>query len=143
MPDMCFLSAIRSVPCQLLSSSALDYGRKAVLVFDGTAGRTTGLDTLNHTVAGAVTIGDGTEDNVAVIEPRSDNGGDEELAAIGVGAGIGHTEHERRAVFELEVFIRELFAIDGFAARALLQGVSKPRTTRQREPAEDDIRYHE
>ena len=59
------------------------------------------------------------EDDVAAVEPGGDDGGDEELGAVGVGAGVGHAEEEGLAVLELEVLVRELLAVDGFAASAL------------------------
>lgn len=46
-----------------------------------------------------------TEDDVLSVEPRGDNGGDEELRAVGVGSGVGHGEEVRLVVLELEVLI--------------------------------------
>ena len=46
-----------------------------------------------------------TEDDVRVIEPRGDDGGDEELGAVGVLAGVGHGEDVGFAVLELEVLV--------------------------------------
>lgn len=46
-----------------------------------------------------------TEDDVLSVEPRGDNGGDEELRAVGVRSGIGHGEEVRLVVLELEVLI--------------------------------------
>ena len=46
-----------------------------------------------------------TEDDVRVIEPRGDDGGDEELGAVGVLAGVGHGEQADLVVLELEVLI--------------------------------------
>jgi hypothetical protein len=43
----------------------------------------------------------------------------EELGAIGVGAGVGHGEEEGTVVGKLEVLIGELVAVDGLAAGAL------------------------
>jgi hypothetical protein len=57
---------------------------------------------------------------VAAVEPGGDDGGDEELGAVGVGAGVGHAEKEGLGVLELEVLVRELLAVDGLAAGALL-----------------------
>jgi hypothetical protein len=39
---------------------------------------------------------------VLAIEPRGDDGGDEELRAVGVGAGVGHREETRLGVAQLE-----------------------------------------
>ena len=43
---------------------------------------------------------------------RSDDGGDEELRAVGVLAGVSHREEARLGVLELEVLVRELVAVD-------------------------------
>lgn len=64
-------------------------------------------------------VGHLAEDNVLAVEPGSYNGRDEKLGAVGIGAGVSHREEERLAVCEFEVFIGELFTIDGFAASAL------------------------
>ena len=53
------------------------------------------------------------------IEPRGDDGSDEELGAVSIWAGIGHGEKARFGVLELEVLILELLAVDGLAASAL------------------------
>ena len=50
--------------------------------------------------------------------------GDEELRAVGVGAGVGHGEEERTVVLELEVLIGELLTIDGLTAGTLQSAVS-------------------
>jgi hypothetical protein len=52
------------------------------------------------------------EDDVAAIKPRGDDGGDEELRAVGVLASVGHGEETLLGVLELEVLIRELLAVD-------------------------------
>src|SRR6266404_4170037 len=52
-----------------------------------------------------VTRHDLAEHNVLVIEPRGDNGCDEELRAIGIGSSIGHREQVRPVVFFGEVLI--------------------------------------
>lgn len=38
---------------------------------------------------------------------------------IRVGAGVGHGEHERLVVGELEVLVGELLTVDGLATSAL------------------------
>ena len=50
---------------------------------------------------------------MATIEPRSGNGGDEELRTVGVGASVCHGKEARAGVLELEVLVSELRAVDG------------------------------
>jgi hypothetical protein len=52
---------------------------------------------------------------VLAVEPRGDDGGDEELGAVGVGSGVGHREEVGAVVAELEVLVGELVAVDGLA----------------------------
>lgn len=44
---------------------------------------------------------------------------DEELAAVGAGAGIGHAQLPSFSVTNLEILICKLFTIDGFASGAV------------------------
>jgi hypothetical protein len=81
------------------------------------------------------------KDDMATIEPRSLDRGDEELGAVAigalvtcytgsrsaslrVGAGIGHGQKARTGVTELEVLIGKLLAVDGLATSALQQRMS-------------------
>jgi hypothetical protein len=73
------------------------------------------VDVLNL-VNDLVALEDLSEDDVATVEPRGDDGGDEELAAIGVLARVGHGKEALLAVLELEVLVGELGAVDGLAA---------------------------
>ena len=57
---------------------------------------------------------------MATIEPAGGDGGDEELGAVGVGAGVGHGEKTGAGVLLDEVLIGELLAVDGLATSALL-----------------------
>ena len=50
---------------------------------------------------------------------RGDDGGYEELAAIGVLAGVGHGQQTLLGVLELEVLVGELVAVDALAAAAV------------------------
>ncbi len=59
---------------------------------------------------------------MTAVEPRGGDGGDEELGAVSVGAGVGHGEKARTGVLELEVLIGELGAVDGLAADASAVG---------------------
>lgn len=43
---------------------------------------------------------------------RSNNGGDEELGAIGVRSSVGHGQETLLGVLQLEVLILELVAVD-------------------------------
>jgi hypothetical protein len=43
-----------------------------------------------------------SEDDVLAVEPRSDDGGDEELGSVGVGSSVGHREKSGLGVLELE-----------------------------------------
>ena len=45
---------------------------------------------------------------------------EEELRAVGVGAGVGHREDAGALVLELEVLVLELVAVDGLPARSVL-----------------------
>lgn len=65
---------------------------------------------------------DVSEDDVLAIQPGSVSRANEELAAIGVRARIGHGHGSEAAMLELEVLIRELVAVDGLAARAVVVG---------------------
>lgn len=63
-----------------------------------------------------------TEDDVSTIEPGSDDGGDEELGAVRVLAGVRHRQETGASVLHLEVLIRELLAVDGLATSAVALG---------------------
>jgi len=52
------------------------------------------------------------------IRTAGDDSSDEELRAVGVGSSVGHGQQSRLGVAELEVFVLELFAVDGLAAGA-------------------------
>ena len=63
----------------LLSAGAAN-GGDTLLVLDGTAGGAASLNRLDDTLG--LGVSDLAEDDVAAIEPRSDDGGDEELGAV-------------------------------------------------------------
>ncbi len=52
------------------------------------------------------------------VEPRGLLDGDEELAAVGVLACVGHAEPSGAVVLQLEVLVVKLLAKDGAAASA-------------------------
>jgi len=62
------------------------------------------------------------EDDVGTIEPRGDNGGDEELGAVGVLSGVSHGEDTGLGVLERKVLISELLAVDGLSASSVAAG---------------------
>lgn len=64
----------------------------------------------------ALAIDNLAENNVLAIEVGGWNGGDEELATVGAGAGVGHGEQEGAVMLEVEILIGELLAVDRFAA---------------------------
>ena len=69
---------------------------------------------------GGVHLDDAAEDNVLAIKVGCGHSGDEELAAVGVGAGIGHAEQPGTGVLVPEAFVRKLGAVDAFAAGAVV-----------------------
>ena len=55
---------------------------------------------------------------VGIADLRGNGCGYEELGAIGVFSGVGHTENASLGVLQFEVLISELGTIDGFPTRA-------------------------
>lgn len=70
------------------------------------------------------------------IQPGGLHCGNEELGAIGVGAGISHGKDSRASVLQDEVLVGELLAIDGFSTGTIV--VSKV-TTLQHEVGDDAV----
>ena len=68
------------------------------------------------------TVDDDAEHDVLAIEPRSLDGAEEELGAVGSGASVGHGKDTRAGVLELEVLIGELGPVDRLAAGARAVG---------------------
>lgn len=66
------------------------------------------LDRLDHLQA----LDHLAEDDVASVQPASLLHRDEELASVGVLAGVGHRQPTGTVVLQLEVLILEAFAID-------------------------------
>ena len=60
------------------------------------------------------------EDHMLAIQPARHHGRDEELGAVGVRARVRHGQQEGFVVFELEILVFELGAIDGLAARSVV-----------------------
>ena len=86
-------------------------GSNGDLGLGGTGGGTELLDLSDN----VQTLDDGAEDGVLAIQPSGLDGADEELGAVGVGAGIGHGEDSGASVLQGEVLISELLAVDGLA----------------------------
>jgi len=63
-----------------------------------------------------------SENDVLAVQPRSLGSAEEELASVGVGAGVGHGQNSRPGVLLDEVFIGELVAVNGLAAGAVASG---------------------
>lgn len=70
---------------------------------DFTAGATVAFDFLDDIQS----LYHFTKDDVFTVEPRSDNGGNEELGTIRVGTSVSHGEQPRLGVLQGEVLIRE------------------------------------
>ena len=57
---------------------------------------------------------------MGAVEPAGDDGGDEELRAVGVLASVRHREHVGSGVLLDKVLIGELLAVDGLATSAVV-----------------------
>jgi hypothetical protein len=77
-------------------------------------------------------LGDLAENNVLAVEPRSLDGGDEELRTVGVGSSVGHGQKAGRGMLELKVLIGKLVAVDRFAASAVAAGKVASLYTKER-----------
>jgi len=63
-----------------------------------------------------------SENDVLAIEPRGDDGGDEELGSVGVRSSVGHREKSGLGVLELEVLVSELLTVDGLSSGTVTLG---------------------
>jgi hypothetical protein len=63
-----------------------------------------------------------TKHNVLAIEPRGLGRAQEELASVGIGTGVGHTQDSSTSVLQLEVLIRELVSVDRFSTSTVVVG---------------------
>jgi hypothetical protein len=124
---------ISTGPVIRLQLARLDDGR-ALAVLDVAAAGASGLESLDDVQA--LVVSDLAEDDVATIEPRGDNGGDEELGAVGVGASVGHGQQTGLVVLQLEVLIGKLLAVDGLAAGTVTAGEV---TTLEHEVGDDSV----
>jgi len=119
--------------CRPLVGTAVNNGRLEGKL-DLTRSRTSALELLDD--FHALLVGDLAKDNVLAIQPRSNDGGDEELGTVGVGTGIGHGQETGSGVSFLEVLIGELLAIDGLATGAI---ASSEVATLQHELRNDSV----
>lgn len=62
------------------------------------------------------------KNDVFAIEPVCGGGGDEELASVGVGSGVGHGQNARLGVLQLEVLVLESRSVDGLSTSAVVVG---------------------
>jgi hypothetical protein len=84
---------------------------------------TSGVGTLTLDLPDEVlALGDLTEDDVLAVQPRGNNGGDEELGSVGVGSSVGHGEQEGLVVPQLEVLVGELVSVDGLSTGTVVVG---------------------
>jgi hypothetical protein len=63
-----------------------------------------------------------TKHNVLAIEPRGLGRAQEELASVGIGTGVGHTQDSSTSVLQLEVLIGELVSVDRFSTSTVVVG---------------------
>lgn len=56
-----------------------------------------------------------SENDVLAVQPAGHHGGDEELRAVGVFAGVGHAEPAGAVVLQLEVLVGEAVAVNALA----------------------------
>jgi len=117
----------------LLGSTAVDDGWFD-LVLDLAGTRASCLEFLDDLQA--LLISDLAEDDVLAIQPRGNDGGDEELRAVGVGASVGHGQHAGLGVSFLEVLICKLLAVDRLATSAI---TTSEVTTLQHELRDDSV----
>ena len=89
---------------------------------DGLSGLTVLRSNLLHSLEDILSLGDLSEDGVLSIEMRSRNEAEEELRSVGVGTSVGHGEDAGAGVLEAEVFVSELFSVDGFTTTAVALG---------------------
>jgi len=57
-----------------------------------------------------------SEDHVFPIQPLGLSGAEEKLGSVGVGSSVGHGQNSGSGVFQSEVLILELVAIDGLSS---------------------------
>jgi len=112
----------------------------ARLALCGTVLGTTGFNCLDDAVRVSIAVGNLAKDDMLAIEPRGDNGGDEELGAVAmetvrksrldmmwkqldtrIRTSVGHGQQERLAVLQLEVLVGKFLAVDGATTGALIE----------------------
>lgn len=97
-----------------------------------------GLDQA-HALHDAHAALDAAEDGVLAVEPGRGGEGDEELRAVGVGAGVGHAQDAGARVPQLgRDLVGELVAVDGGAAAARARRVPALDHEGRDDAVEDD-----
>lgn len=107
-------------PLRLLVGIGLLHGERSVHGL----GSTVGDHDISHGLVTAVSLGalhlahdihtldDLSEDNVTSVQPGGLLDGDEELASVGVLAGVGHRQPASSVVLQLEVLVLETLSVD-------------------------------
>jgi len=104
-----------SSPPRNLQLSGVDDGDLGLWCSRSASDALDGLDDI-------ITLQDLAEDDVASVQPRGLDGGDEELGSVGVWPGVGHGEVHWSLVLEVEVLISELLSIDRFSSTSVEHG---------------------
>ena len=63
-----------------------------------------------------------SENNMFAIKPWGLGRANEKLGTVSVGSGIGHGQNSRSGVLQLEVFVLELVAVNGFSTSSIVVG---------------------
>jgi len=120
-------------PCLLLLGAAVNDGGLEFQL-DLTSAGASLLEVLDHFQA--LVIGNLPEDDMFAVQPRGDNGRDEELGTVSVWSRIGHGQQTRSCVLFLEVFVREFLAVDRLATSTI---ASSEVATLQHELRDDSV----
>jgi len=75
-----------------------------------------------HLLHHVQSLDDLPEHDVLPVQPLRFDGAQEELAAVGVGPGVGHREDSGSGVLQLEVLVLKFVSVDGLSAGAVVVG---------------------